>query len=148
LQDFIYKLSKVGQAIDKDDLPAASSVLGPSSDAQWVQNINAAFSKVLPLKPILTLLAQLLLFYTNILFICFDLCVYNNSSAQAQRRGAWLTASTAHWPHCLHQVVNVQKAYGSFLNFSSSSDPSMLCASMNESDRFHGFSGFSEQARR
>ncbi|XP_066376515.1 thylakoid lumenal 16.5 kDa protein, chloroplastic-like [Miscanthus floridulus] len=45
LQDLIYKLSKVGQAIDKDDLPAASSVLGPSSDAQWVQNINVAFSK-------------------------------------------------------------------------------------------------------
>ncbi|RCV33697.1 hypothetical protein SETIT_7G102800v2, partial [Setaria italica] len=45
LQDLIYKLSKVGQAIDKDDLPAASSVLGPSTDAQWVQNINAAFSK-------------------------------------------------------------------------------------------------------
>nr|CAB3471381.1 unnamed protein product [Digitaria exilis] len=45
LQDLIYKLSKVGQAIDRDDLPAASSVLGPSSDAKWVQNINAAFSK-------------------------------------------------------------------------------------------------------
>jgi len=45
LQDLIYKLSKVGQAIDKDDLPAASSVLGPSPDTQWVQNINAAFSK-------------------------------------------------------------------------------------------------------
>ncbi|CAL5040392.1 unnamed protein product [Urochloa decumbens] len=45
LQDVIYKLSKVGQAIDKDDLPAASSVLGTSSDAQWVQNANAAFSK-------------------------------------------------------------------------------------------------------
>jgi len=147
LQDLIYKLSKVGQAIDKDDLPAASSVLGPSSDAQWVQNINVAFSKVLPLNPFLLSSAQLLLFYTNILFICFDLCVYNNSSAQAQRRGTLLTASTAHWPHCLHQV-HVQKVYGSFLNFSSSSDPSMLCASMNESDRFHGSSGFSEQARR
>ncbi|CAN6162796.1 unnamed protein product [Urochloa humidicola] len=45
LQDVIYKLSKVGQAIDKDDLPAASSVLGPNSDVQWVQNANAAFSK-------------------------------------------------------------------------------------------------------
>ncbi|CAN6200575.1 unnamed protein product [Urochloa humidicola] len=45
LQDVIYKLSKVGQAIDKDDLPAAGSVLGTSSDAQWVQNANAAFSK-------------------------------------------------------------------------------------------------------
>nr|TKW01982.1 hypothetical protein SEVIR_8G214401v2 [Setaria viridis] len=45
LQDLIYKLSKFRQAIDKDDLPAASNVLGPSTDAQWVQNINAAFSK-------------------------------------------------------------------------------------------------------
>uniref|UniRef100_A0A0E0AE32 Maintenance of Photosystem II under High light 2 C-terminal domain-containing protein n=1 Tax=Oryza glumipatula TaxID=40148 RepID=A0A0E0AE32_9ORYZ len=45
LQDLIYKLSKVGQAIDKNDLPAASSVLGPNSDAQWVQNINVAFTK-------------------------------------------------------------------------------------------------------
>jgi hypothetical protein len=48
LQDLIYRLSKVGQAIDKDDLPAAGSVLGSSSDAQWVQNVNAAFSKVWP----------------------------------------------------------------------------------------------------
>jgi hypothetical protein len=46
LQDLIYKLSKVGQAIDKDDLPAASSVLGPTTDSQWVRNINAVFSKV------------------------------------------------------------------------------------------------------
>ncbi|XP_062234166.1 thylakoid lumenal 16.5 kDa protein, chloroplastic-like [Phragmites australis] len=45
LQDLIYKLSKVGQAIDKNDLPAASTALGPSSDSQWVQNINEAFSK-------------------------------------------------------------------------------------------------------
>ncbi|XP_040381185.1 thylakoid lumenal 16.5 kDa protein, chloroplastic [Oryza brachyantha] len=45
LQDLIYKLSKVGQAIDKNDLPAASTVLGPNSDAQWVQNVNAAFTK-------------------------------------------------------------------------------------------------------
>jgi hypothetical protein len=48
LQGLIYKLSKVGQAIDKNDLPAAGSVLGSSSDAQWVQNVNAAFSKVWP----------------------------------------------------------------------------------------------------
>lgn len=45
LQDLVYKLSKVGQAIDKDDLTAAGDVLGPSSDAPWVQNVNAAFSK-------------------------------------------------------------------------------------------------------
>ncbi|KAI5013062.1 hypothetical protein ZWY2020_028016 [Hordeum vulgare] len=45
LQDLMYKLSKVGQAIDKDDLAAASDVLGPGSDAPSVQNVNAAFSK-------------------------------------------------------------------------------------------------------
>ncbi|XP_037457647.1 uncharacterized protein LOC119328775 [Triticum dicoccoides] len=45
LQDLVYKLSKVGQAIDKDDLAAAGDVLGPASDAPWVQNVNAAFSK-------------------------------------------------------------------------------------------------------
>ncbi|KAL6603275.1 hypothetical protein ACP70R_043636 [Stipagrostis hirtigluma subsp. patula] len=45
LQDLIYKLSKVGQAIEKDDLPAAGTVLGSTPDAQWVKNINVAFSK-------------------------------------------------------------------------------------------------------
>ncbi|KAF7103262.1 hypothetical protein CFC21_104268 [Triticum aestivum] len=45
LQDLVYKLSKVGQAIDKDDLAAAGDVLGPAPDAPWVQNVNAAFSK-------------------------------------------------------------------------------------------------------
>ncbi|KAL6873888.1 hypothetical protein ACP4OV_013970 [Aristida adscensionis] len=45
LQELIYKLSKVGQAIDKDDLPAAGTVLGSSPDAKWVQNINSAFAK-------------------------------------------------------------------------------------------------------
>ncbi|XBI02400.1 hypothetical protein VPH35_130954 [Triticum aestivum] len=44
-QDLVYKLSKVGQAIDKDDLAAAGDVLGPAPDAPWVQNVNAAFSK-------------------------------------------------------------------------------------------------------
>ncbi|KAI5021406.1 hypothetical protein ZWY2020_058136 [Hordeum vulgare] len=33
LQDLVYKLSKVGQAIDKDDLAAVGNVLGPGSDA-------------------------------------------------------------------------------------------------------------------
>ncbi|CAM0909770.1 unnamed protein product [Alopecurus aequalis] len=45
LQELVYKLSKVGQAIDKDDLTAAGAVLGPDSSAPWVQNVNAAFSK-------------------------------------------------------------------------------------------------------
>jgi hypothetical protein len=45
LQDLVYKLSKVGQAIDKDDLTAAGDVLGPDTSVPWVQNVNAAFSK-------------------------------------------------------------------------------------------------------
>lgn len=45
LQELVYKLSKVGQAIDSDDLTAAGDVLGPDSGAPWVQNVNAAFSK-------------------------------------------------------------------------------------------------------
>ncbi|CAL9751897.1 unnamed protein product [Musa acuminata subsp. burmannicoides] len=46
LQELIYKLSKVGQAIENNDLAAASSVLGPSTNADWVQNVNAAFAKL------------------------------------------------------------------------------------------------------
>ncbi|XP_020099331.1 thylakoid lumenal 16.5 kDa protein, chloroplastic isoform X1 [Ananas comosus] len=47
LQELVYKLSKVGQAIENDDLPAASSVLGPNADAEWVQQVNTAFMKLL-----------------------------------------------------------------------------------------------------
>lgn len=46
LQELVYKLSKVGQAIEKSDLSAASSVLGQSTNADWVQNVNKAFTKV------------------------------------------------------------------------------------------------------
>lgn len=46
LQELVYKLSKVGQAIENNDLSAASSVLGPSTDADWVQNVKSAFTKV------------------------------------------------------------------------------------------------------
>ncbi|OIT37483.1 PREDICTED: thylakoid lumenal 16.5 kDa protein, chloroplastic [Nicotiana attenuata] len=45
LQDLVYKLSIVGQAIEKNDLSAASSVLGQSTDADWVQKVNSAFNK-------------------------------------------------------------------------------------------------------
>ena len=43
----MYKLSKVGQAIDKNDLSVASSVLGGSTDSDWVKNANIAFTKVI-----------------------------------------------------------------------------------------------------
>ena len=46
LQEVIYKLSKVGQALENADLTAASSLLGPSTNADWVKNVNAAFAKV------------------------------------------------------------------------------------------------------
>ncbi|XP_022866147.1 thylakoid lumenal 16.5 kDa protein, chloroplastic-like [Olea europaea var. sylvestris] len=46
LQDLVYKLSKVGQAIENKDLSAASSVLGPSTDTEWVSKINSAFNKL------------------------------------------------------------------------------------------------------
>ncbi|KAL1813137.1 hypothetical protein ACET3Z_023202 [Daucus carota] len=46
LQDLVYKLSKVGQAIEKNDLPTAASVLGEKSDAEWVQKTNAALNKL------------------------------------------------------------------------------------------------------
>ncbi|CAN4096544.1 unnamed protein product [Withania somnifera] len=45
LQDFVYKLSKVGQAIENNDLSAASSVLGQTADAEWIQKVNSAFNK-------------------------------------------------------------------------------------------------------
>ncbi|CAN4094594.1 unnamed protein product [Withania somnifera] len=45
LQDLVYKLSKVGQAIVNNDLSAASSVIGQTTDADWVQKVNSAFNK-------------------------------------------------------------------------------------------------------
>ncbi|RVW16741.1 Thylakoid lumenal 16.5 kDa protein, chloroplastic [Vitis vinifera] len=46
LQELVYKLSKVGQAIDNNDLSAASSFLGSNTDADWVQKANIAFTKL------------------------------------------------------------------------------------------------------
>ncbi|KAE8687450.1 Thylakoid lumenal 16.5 kDa protein [Hibiscus syriacus] len=46
LQDLVYKLSQIGQAIDNNDLSAASSVLGGSTDTEWVKNANLAFNKL------------------------------------------------------------------------------------------------------
>lgn len=48
LQDLVYKLSKVGQAIDNNDLSTASSVLGGSTNIDWIKNANVAFTKVTP----------------------------------------------------------------------------------------------------
>ncbi|XAR66884.1 hypothetical protein NMG60_11013254 [Bertholletia excelsa] len=46
LQELVYKLSKIGQAIERNDLSAASSVLGKSTDTDWVQKANSAFNKL------------------------------------------------------------------------------------------------------
>ncbi|KAG4190524.1 hypothetical protein ERO13_A07G036500v2 [Gossypium hirsutum] len=46
LQDVVYKLSEIGQAIDNNDLSTASSVLGGSTDTEWVKNANVAFNKL------------------------------------------------------------------------------------------------------
>ncbi|XP_076912135.1 thylakoid lumenal 16.5 kDa protein, chloroplastic-like [Bidens hawaiensis] len=46
LQDVIYTLSKVGQAIENNDLPSASSILGQTPDADWLKKANAALSQL------------------------------------------------------------------------------------------------------
>ncbi|KAK8660891.1 hypothetical protein V6N13_051798 [Hibiscus sabdariffa] len=46
LQDLVYKLSQIGQAIDKNDLSAASLVIGGSTDTEWVKNASIAFNKL------------------------------------------------------------------------------------------------------
>ncbi|XP_010429816.1 PREDICTED: thylakoid lumenal 16.5 kDa protein, chloroplastic [Camelina sativa] len=46
LQDLVYKLSKVGQAIENNDLPAAGLVLGKGIDTEWVKTVNLAFTKL------------------------------------------------------------------------------------------------------
>ncbi|WZY77500.1 hypothetical protein YC2023_023884 [Brassica napus] len=46
LQDLVYKLSKVGQAIENNDLEAACLVLGKGIDTGWVKTVNLAFTKV------------------------------------------------------------------------------------------------------
>ena len=46
LQDLVYKLSKVGQAIENNDLEAACLVLGKGIDSGWVRTVNLAFTKV------------------------------------------------------------------------------------------------------
>ncbi|CAA7400198.1 unnamed protein product [Spirodela intermedia] len=46
LQELVYKLSKVGQAIDGNDLSAAGTILGPNANADWMKNANAAFAKL------------------------------------------------------------------------------------------------------
>lgn len=46
LQELVYKLSKVGQAIENNDLSTAVDVLGPNTGTDWVKNVNVAFAKL------------------------------------------------------------------------------------------------------
>ncbi|CAL0330492.1 unnamed protein product [Lupinus luteus] len=46
LQDVVYKLSKVGEAIENNDLPTAGSVLGKGTDTDWVQKATTALTKL------------------------------------------------------------------------------------------------------
>ncbi|KAH6829285.1 chloroplast thylakoid lumen protein [Perilla frutescens var. hirtella] len=45
LQDAVYKLSKIGQALESNNLSEASSVLG-SSNTEWLQKVNSALDKL------------------------------------------------------------------------------------------------------
>ncbi|KAL2978873.1 hypothetical protein AAZX31_13G142500, partial [Glycine max] len=46
LQDLVYKLSKVGKAIENSDLSTAASVFGSGTDTDWVQNANISLNKL------------------------------------------------------------------------------------------------------
>lgn len=46
LQDVVYKLSEVGQAIENNDLSTAGSVFGRGKDTDWVQKANIALNKL------------------------------------------------------------------------------------------------------
>ncbi|KAI4380655.1 hypothetical protein MLD38_006822 [Melastoma candidum] len=48
LQYLVYKLSEVDQAIDRDDLAVAGSVLGLSTESEWLRNANAALTSSSP----------------------------------------------------------------------------------------------------
>ncbi|KAH6803241.1 chloroplast thylakoid lumen protein [Perilla frutescens var. frutescens] len=45
LQDAVYKLSKIGQALENNNLSEASSVLD-SSNTEWLQKVNSALDKL------------------------------------------------------------------------------------------------------
>jgi hypothetical protein len=46
VQAAVYKLSKAGQAIDGSDFSTATSVLGSTSDNDWIKDVKDALSKV------------------------------------------------------------------------------------------------------
>nr|ABK22921.1 unknown [Picea sitchensis] len=46
VQEAVYKLSEVGQAIEKNDFTRAIGVLGKSLDTKWIVDVKEAFLKV------------------------------------------------------------------------------------------------------
>ncbi|KAL7134681.1 hypothetical protein ABFS83_11G042900 [Erythranthe nasuta] len=46
LQDLVYKLSKIGQAIEKNDLSTVSLVLSSGKDTEWIKKVNSALNKL------------------------------------------------------------------------------------------------------
>eukprot|EP00252_Welwitschia_mirabilis_P013615 TRINITY_DN2996_c0_g1_i1.p1 TRINITY_DN2996_c0_g1~~TRINITY_DN2996_c0_g1_i1.p1 ORF type:complete len:222 (+),score=48.53 TRINITY_DN2996_c0_g1_i1:247-912(+) len=46
IQEAVYRMSEVGQAIEKSDFGHATQVLGTSLDTTWIANVKEAFSKV------------------------------------------------------------------------------------------------------
>ncbi|KAG6424177.1 hypothetical protein SASPL_114590 [Salvia splendens] len=42
LQDVVYKLSKIGQAIEKEDLAEANSVIVSAKDTEWLQKLSSS----------------------------------------------------------------------------------------------------------
>ncbi|KAF5194543.1 Thylakoid lumenal 16.5 kDa protein [Thalictrum thalictroides] len=46
LQELVYKLGKVGQAIKDNKLSVASSVLGSTTNADYIKQVNRAFTKL------------------------------------------------------------------------------------------------------
>ncbi|KAL8128731.1 hypothetical protein V2J09_017886 [Rumex salicifolius] len=46
LQEVVYKLSEVGKAIEDNNLKAASSVLGPNTETEWIKKAFSAFNKI------------------------------------------------------------------------------------------------------
>lgn len=84
LQEVVYKLSKVGQAIDNNDFSTASSILGPNTSTDWIQNANVAFTKVMFPSPI-----GFLIFFFGLvswqLFICWNLGLPQLSSSPEEK---------------------------------------------------------------
>ncbi len=73
MQAAVYKLSKAGQAIDGSDFSTATSVLGSTSDNDWIKDVKDALSKVLIEISTPTILHSLSLSFSVLLFFFLSL---------------------------------------------------------------------------